>query len=334
MPSVLTETTVAKARLNFLAAAAQLAHWDQNYEQLSPGRFRGELTECWFGNLQIFREVTNQTIHETGSPWPGSRTLAIPIRMEGTSRNGRHSFGSDTWFTLGPKDELDFRTSPELDIVAVSISADLLSQFSMVTEGRDIEPLLDSRPAFRVSGERMDRVRALLASFFDMLGTTPTLLAYPEVRKGLEHAILTNLLAAIDEPGEDSERRCAGSHQRVVDRAREFVLANTFEPVTIAEVCQKIGVSRRTLQMCFQSVMGTNPVQYLRAIRLNAVRRELRRGTPGKVSIQDVAARWGFWHLSSFAADYRKMFGELPSKTLADSGAFAESCYRRDPAPV
>jgi len=29
----------------------------------------------------------------------------------------------------------------------------------------------------------------------------------------------------------------------------------------------------------------------------------------------DVAWRWAFWHQSRFAADYRRLFGELPSET-------------------
>jgi hypothetical protein len=29
-----------------------------------------------------------------------------------------------------------------------------------------------------------------------------------------------------------------------------------------------------------------------------------------------VALRKGYWHMSQFAADYRRLFGELPSSTL------------------
>jgi hypothetical protein len=32
-----------------------------------------------------------------------------------------------------------------------------------------------------------------------------------------------------------------------------------------------------------------------------------------------VASRWGIRHLGRFAGEYRKMFGELPSRTLANS---------------
>ncbi|WP_230944592.1 helix-turn-helix domain-containing protein [Burkholderia cepacia] len=46
-------------------------------------------------------------------------------------------------------------------------------------------------------------------------------------------------------------------------------------------------------------------------MRLNHARRELRLGD----SVTSAATQWGFRHLSSFAQDYRAMFGELPSAT-------------------
>jgi AraC family ethanolamine operon transcriptional activator len=48
-------------------------------------------------------------------------------------------------------------------------------------------------------------------------------------------------------------------------------------------------------------------------VRLNGVRRELRSTA---ATVQDAAARWGFWHLGQFSRDYKRQFGELPSQTL------------------
>jgi AraC family ethanolamine operon transcriptional activator len=84
------------------------------------------------------------------------------------------------------------------------------------------------------------------------------------------------------------------------------------------EVCRRVGASRRKLNYCFQEVLGSSPVKYLRAVRLNGVRRELRAGA---AAVQDVAARWGFWHLGQFAREYRQQFGELPSETRRGTAA-------------
>ena len=50
---------------------------------------------------------------------------------------------------------------------------------------------------------------------------------------------------------------------------------------------------------------------------MNAARRELRDASPGSTTVTRVATRWGFTELGRFAGEYRAMFGELPSETLA-----------------
>ncbi|CAN0639748.1 helix-turn-helix domain-containing protein [Burkholderia cepacia] len=55
--------------------------------------------------------------------------------------------------------------------------------------------------------------------------------------------------------------------------------------------------------------MNLNPIAYLRDVRPNHVPREFRLGD----SVTSAAPKWGFRHQSSFARDYRAMFGELPS---------------------
>ena len=52
------------------------------------------------------------------------------------------------------------------------------------------------------------------------------------------------------------------------------------------------------------------------ARRLKEVRRELRDANPKRVSVAEVAHRFGFAELGHFAESYRATFGEGPSATL------------------
>jgi AraC-like DNA-binding protein len=54
---------------------------------------------------------------------------------------------------------------------------------------------------------------------------------------------------------------------------------------------------------------------YFKASRLNAVRQELK-AAPAGTTVREIAKRWGFRHTGEFAADYRRLFDELPSQTL------------------
>ena len=116
--------------------------------------------------------------------------------------------------------------------------------------------------------------------------------------------------------GRDTQvRGLCPNRERIVRRVRSFLDANPESALSITDICDEVGVTRRTLQNAIQEVFGISPQHYLKAIRLNGFRRALKACNPGLESIGDVAARWGFWHLSQLAQDYRRLFGELPSQT-------------------
>jgi len=50
--------------------------------------------------------------------------------------------------------------------------------------------------------------------------------------------------------------------------------------------------------------------------RLNNVYKTLLSSDPKTTRIKDIALGQSYWHMSQVAADYRRQFGELPSKTL------------------
>ena len=101
-----------------------------------------------------------------------------------------------------------------------------------------------------------------------------------------------------------------------MSRAIEILRDINQFPINIEALCTMVGASWATLQRAFAEEFGVTPRSYIKSRRLAAVQSELIKNGP-KVVISDVANRWGFWHMGSFASDYRKQFGELPSATLS-----------------
>jgi len=96
-------------------------------------------------------------------------------------------------------------------------------------------------------------------------------------------------------------------------RQRSIALRRTFEAieaglekgVSVREVANASGVSRRTLEYAFRDRYNFSPKTFINSLRLARVRRDLR-SKPGDTPIVEVANRWGFWHMGQFASDYRR----------------------------
>jgi AraC-like DNA-binding protein len=99
-----------------------------------------------------------------------------------------------------------------------------------------------------------------------------------------------------------------------VAAAIELIRTRPEHPWTVATLAAEVAVSVRSLQAGFVRVVGQSPMRYLRHVRLERVRDELAQAEPGATTITQTATRWGFTHLGRFAAEYRRVFGELPSE--------------------
>jgi AraC-like DNA-binding protein len=85
---------------------------------------------------------------------------------------------------------------------------------------------------------------------------------------------------------------------------------------SVAYICKELNVDERVLRRCCHVHLGLGPVRYLRLLRMQRVRRALRNGTCGTTTVTQVVQRHGFGEVGRFAAEYRTLYGELPSTTL------------------
>jgi len=113
--------------------------------------------------------------------------------------------------------------------------------------------------------------------------------------------------------------KCLTRRLAAVRSCESFMREHVDATITLLDLSCVSGMRSRSLINAFEAVTGFSPMDYLKRLRLDGVRRALRRADKAETRIIDVATDWGFWHMGHFTSDYRAMFGETPSRTLLDS---------------
>lgn len=294
-----------------------LLAWNATYEQLAPGRFEGCAEELWIDDgLEILWETGNRSVWTAGSNRAGMVSLGIPVAGGGAGMYCGVPLrdGAVSWLPGGGDFEIFSRE--RMDIVSATVSESLLRAFAAIDSPRTTEASLRCR-FIRQQPRRAEMLRRALIEIVVAARRQPGLLEIPASRVAMRDCVLSLMLDTLDQPsGRPIPDLRPNVKAWIVRKVRELALERPSEPLQVADVSRSLAVSRRSLQYAFEDLVGMGVVEFLRNVRLNAVRRELRvaTGSPDE-PIAAIAARWGFWHMPRFAAYYRALFGELPSET-------------------
>jgi AraC family ethanolamine operon transcriptional activator len=298
--------------------AASLEGWQQTYEQLSAGPFAGRTIQARLSDsLSFLRESTNRRLVERTVPPARTHTFAMFVSAGGDVRFNDVRMPADALISTPGSVELTVCVPENTEVAALEVADHELAGYATVfgeaAAGTDI------RVGPRVTRSAMTpMLRGFLDQVLAVCSDTPHMLAHEQTQRSLKSAAISNILFALSGSGAEAGGLPVTAQRRyqLVQQARSHIDAQLGDVFTVADVCRALGVSRRTLQYCFEDVLQINPIAYIRAMRLNAARRDLKRADPVADTVADIASRWGFWHLGHFSADYKRMFGELPSATL------------------
>lgn len=302
--------------------AHNLTQWQQIYDQLSAGAFAGQLTELWLDDAQVFREYTSHTVRQSCMVWPDSFWFGIPYCDGNNGRIDAKYIGDDAIAVRPGNCAFELLTPNAFDILGVVISEQALVRHAREVEHAELSTSLNSREILLVGTAAKRRFAHFLLNTLTAVEHNNAVQSSPAAQHGLRQAILSSLVSLLGAIG--NEPRTSTAHrnrQRLVNKVRDHVLAHHDQAITVPDLCRQFHVSRRTLHNSFCQVLDVSPAAYLRSIRMNAVRRELKNPDSAFHSVQDAAAAWGFWHLSQFASDYKHLFGELPSTALRTRAA-------------
>jgi AraC family ethanolamine operon transcriptional activator len=237
-------------------------------------------------------------------------------RNEGARWRGRPCRAGQV-VTIDPSQECDHLTTSDYEFLALTVDGDCFRECAAVLGGFDAHARLAGRLALTPSPACGRALTAHLRELLDLVEARPERFAQPRARQAVEQECLRRVVEVVAQStGGDRSACWSGNRERLVRRANDYLRACLAEPLSLLDLCREFGVSERTLHYAFQQVRGLSPMAYFRAVRLNAVRQELKAPAAGTATVWEIAQRWGFGHTGEFAAAYRRLFGELPSQTL------------------
>lgn len=292
--------------------------WDADFRVAQAGNFTARIEQL-VGQQTLVNIATLGTgTLQLGATPIGMRTFAIPINLGGPA----------TWLNqeMNPLALMLFPKSGELFCVAggpmqmatlsvkealfENIGATLLSTRLCDTDGEKTSELQPTR------WQQLHQNLQSLLSFntrYGHLSESCEWLAYME--EELVNSFVSSLPGAAHSMGTITSSAAARNTHRAVD----YIMDNLRKPFTISSMCNDLKCSRRTLESSFKRCTGTSLLPFIKFQRFTHCRAELLLSIEGIETVTSIARGWGFWHLGQFSIDYKALFGESPSSTLASS---------------
>ena len=183
---------------------------------------------------------------------------------------------------------------------------------------------LDPNEVERLSERRILRCEPRISQRFFALTKRATQPTYSSSLSGHDSLATKVLRAELLETaaqlvsGETGRRKPSNRqlHYRLCRRAAATI-DYLREPINIPDLASEVGVSRRTLERAFRETLGVSPHRYSRLHRLNRLYRDLLTAHNRETKVSELLTRWGFTELGRTSVEYKRLFGESPSKTLA-----------------
>lgn len=250
------------------------------------------------------------------------RYFAVHMPMNGIARcrHNDHDFEANTINALvtSPGAPLTMHFDDDSPQLLIRIEEKALLEYLTRLRGRRLSGPLVFHPEFDLTSDVAVRWHAAVQLLHTEVYHAGSLVQLGHGISGIEELLMNSLLYI--QPSnyhEEFIRPATDPGRRVVQAAIDFVDAHLAEQITMESIARHVHMSVRSIQQGFRDELGVSPMTYVRDRRLERVHAELADALPSDgVTVTDVATRWGFNHLGSFAAEYRKRWGSTPSETL------------------
>lgn len=325
---------------DFDEQATFLNGWNQDYAQISAGCFEGFISEAHFSGVSLFWEYTNQALYQQGLLNIETIAIGVPLSLgcnglditsssvssetnAGINKLAHKNSSEDGLFcgTVCNQNTIhifsgtggfEFISPNQLMIGLIVVSRAQLLKLLTAEDQHLLNAQCQQARVMQIPSKIYQHLIAFLNTSFGLLKSQPQLMQHAYFNQNMANQATELVIESLLAKQINLPATAPHKSWQVFCNTRDIVNVRQDKPLSIAELCTSLNMSRRSLQYHFKQTLHTSPAAYLRAERLNGVRHLLKTAN----SVTEAATHWGFWHFGHFSQEYKKMFGELPSATF------------------
>lgn len=254
-------------------------------------------------------------------------TFSIPANPIQLTYEKLYKLFDNYIIVIPPQTECSVFQPPFANRLNVHISTDKLNNFFEALHLPEPHILFGlskhTSKVFHCSAENLNALRQLCFELYQMAFnlisqsriSKQSRLEICFIKQQLEDEIIKYILLSLAEVVEIKPKKILVKRSSVLKNTEEFMVHNIKSDIATKDICNELKVSQRNLEYIFKDFYGIPPQNYFKRLRLNALKKELQLRSK-KMNITAIAHEYGFFHRGRLAADYQKLFGELPSDTL------------------
>jgi len=281
--------------------------WSLDFTILSKGDFSAYFKMATNEKILLTRETLNGTIEHSGVSPIGFRTLVIPVN-KGVEFIWFNKKVNGNEILIFPKNnEIDVVTFDGLDIHLISIEETFLYEIIKQNSFTNCQKIFEEESLEILLTEEFSNQFFELANRILNSSSSGT-----EQRDQETTNLISTLLNYLESTSVIEVKKISSKKNFALIEGVEAIQKEKEILYTIPQLCEKVGLSERSLYNAFKEKYGISPGDFIRAVRLNKAREDLYKYPELKVS--EIAGKYHFWHMGQFAKDFKIQFGVLPSE--------------------
>ncbi len=301
---------------NFVELAEALQLWNIEIRQLKKCTINDTLMQLKVENFFLANADFSGLTHQIGAIPPG-RTFAFYTgenakflwRKKDIPHNGLLIFPLDATLDV---------ISDSIKTITYAISFPEEELISRLQKNERIlyETIVSKNDVILMDESTMEQLHEVYGRYMQSVEEDPDLIHSKNFYTCLKEELISLLIEIV--LNKESSNIPNPKDQMVLfwEKIESYIETHKSRPIMISELAKAVGIGERSLYRMFNDRFSLTPKAYLNTLRLNGVNNDLTKISSSEKTIADIANNWGYWHMGQFAADYKRLFGELPSQTI------------------